>query len=155
MSNAVADKYRGCNYFDSESEKNKAIAELTEEEGDLQTEIDAWEHAYNNYQDDVLPKLTLANDDFEGFVTNKMKNAQIYLNEGYNGDKLDDLNAEMDEYLEELTSCNEDIQAFIEDINIRQRDISLKKRRLEDDLIDLRSVLDAVRSAAILYHNGY
>lgn len=155
MSNAVANKYRGYNYFDSHSEKNQAISELTGEEAELQTEIDAYELSYNTYQEDVLPKLTSANDDFEGFVTNKMKNAQIYLNEGYNGDKLDDLNAEMDDYLEELNSCNEDIEQLIQGINLRVRDISLKKRRLEDDLIDLRSVLDAVRSAAILYHNGY
>lgn len=107
MGNSVANKYRsygtGNLKFDNYSQKNKALSALYAEQDRLQAKINQYKDYVEVYNNTTIPKLTAAlSSDFEGFVINKVKNAKIYLNNGYNGDKSQDLNDRLDPNIESL-----------------------------------------------------
>lgn len=158
MNNAVADKYRsygtGNLKFNSYSEKNAAQRELLAEENRLQSEIDKYENIYNEYQNNVMPYLTSINDDFDGFIINKMKNAEKFLDEGYEGDKSRELAETLFGYRDQLNTCKNQVVNLKGKVEIRKREVSIKKRNYENQLSDVRSVSNRVRNTGVYQEPG-
>ncbi len=158
MGNAVADRYRGYangSYnFLSWGTKNKATNELVFEKSRLSTEVASYEEIYNQYQDNVS-KLSSVSQDFEGFVTNKLKNVKKFLNEGYEGDKSANLNSDLDEYIKTVETCKGNVDELIEEIEARKQEIATKKRNLQNQLSDVRGVLAGVKNATVADPTNY
>ena len=158
MSNAVANKYRhygmGNSKFNTYDEKNAAQRELLAEEKRLETEIDACENIYNGYQNNVMPHLTTINGDFDGFIINKMKNVKTSLDKGYEGNKSRELAQTLQGYLRQLNSCKEQVMNLKSELEIRKREVGIKKRNYENQLSDVRSVDNRVRNTGVYQEPG-
>lgn len=149
-SNSVANKYRGYgrgSFFSTYNAKVAAQRELNQEMSRLQTEIDACENVYNGYQNNVMPYLTTICGDFDGFIINKMKNAKTSLDRGYEGDKSKDIDQTLQGYLGRLTSCKEQVMNLKSAVELRKREVSIRKRDYENQLSDVRSVANNVDDA--------
>lgn len=86
MGNAIANKYswtRVSNSIQTESKKQQALSEINHERTRIQAELSKYRTILSIYKNNVLPYLSSALSDYDGFCFNKIKNAYIYLDQSY------------------------------------------------------------------------
>ncbi len=102
------------------------------------------------YDHNVIPFLTSATTDFDGFCYNKIKNALTYLNNGYQGGdgKANKKQKELDNYILEVKNIKDSIERL--KTYVRNR-----KKKLSDLINDANTELSELNEAHKRIENYY
>ncbi len=159
MSNAVADNYRkygGLVQFKYTDQKVAAQRALTQEGVRLQSEINKYKESYNGYVNNVLPYLSSAISDYDGYTYNKIKNALRYFEENYqNSDTADKMKTTLIGYEKSTKSIKEAIQRLKQNVENRKKELENLMKDLQNQLSDVKAVYESVKNTAVTMPEGY
>lgn len=154
MENTVAAKYYGAK-FTSKKQVANAISALYAEQTRLEGKISEYETKCEGYES-VWPKIAAhIGSDFDGWVTNKMKNAVKGLENNYTGSKsASDMKTNIEGNLKGIATIKNSIDTLREDVGSRKTVVEQKKENYKFQRLEVIDAINYVYSVSVMNDFG-